>query len=143
MEENFKLKIDELENSFSRLLTSEEKYSYIIELGRKLPPYPKELRTDDRMISGCQSTLYLHTEFKNDQLFFSASCDALISLGLAALLIQVYSGASPKTILLNPPSFLNRLGIFASLSPSRSNGLASIYVQMKKEALLYLPRINS
>ena len=140
MDENFSLRIDQLKKKFSGLNKQEDRYTYIIELGRSLPRLHQEFKTEDRIIPGCQSTLYLHTTYNDGKLFFSAGCDALISLGLAALLISVYSGCSPKTILLNPPAFLHELGIFASLSPSRSNGLASIYGQIKKEALLYLQK---
>lgn len=124
-----------IKEKFSSLKTPEERYTLLIDLGRKLPPYPAELRTPDRIVSGCQSILYLSATLQDNKLFFSATSDALISAGLAALLIQAYSGSSPETILRNPPTFLQEIGIFASLSPNRSNGLAHIYLRMKQEAL--------
>jgi cysteine desulfuration protein SufE len=125
-----------LKEKFHLLSTNEEKYSYLIDLGRALPPYPEALRTPERIVSGCQSTLYLDAEMDPlGALLFQATSDALISQGLAALLIQVYSDLAPEIILLNPPLFLHELGLFASLSPHRSNGLASIYARMKEEAI--------
>lgn len=135
MEENFTLKIEAIKKKFNLLTTPEDRYSYLIDLGRALSPYPPELRTPDHIVPGCQSTLYLATTVEEGKLFFSAQSDALISAGLAALLIAAYSGTTPKYILLNPPAFLHELGIFASLSPNRSNGLASIYMRMKQEAM--------
>ena len=127
-----------VKKKFHSMTTPEEKYSYLIELGRALLPYPAPLRTPERIVAGCQSTLYLDARLEDGKIFFQAAADALISQGLAALLIQVYSGLSPQTLLLNPPTFLQELGIFASLSPHRSNGLASIYTRMKQEALKFL-----
>jgi cysteine desulfuration protein SufE len=86
-------------------------------------------------VPGCQSVLYLHTHFQDGKLFFAAHSEALISAGLAALLIAIYTDSSPETILLNPPVFLQEIGLLASLSPSRSNGFASIYHRMRQEAM--------
>jgi cysteine desulfuration protein SufE len=129
-----------VKKKFHSLATADEKYSYLIELGRALPPYPEALRTPERIVPGCQSILYLDASFKRDVMQYQTQADALISQGLAALLIQMYSGLSPECILLNPPVFLHELGIFASLSPHRSNGLASIYTRMRQEALKYIYR---
>ena len=131
MDQNFTDRIETIKKKIQSLVTPEKKYEYLIELGRKLPAYPNELKTEDRIVSGCQSTLYLDAQIHDDKIYFRADCDALISRGLAALLIEVYNGKTPKEVLLNPPLFLKELGIFASLSPHRSNGLASIYSKMK------------
>jgi len=143
MKREFDERLHFVKQKFNSMGTPEEKYSYLIEIGRALPSYPPDLRTPDRIVPGCQSTLYLHACLKEDKLFFQSQSDALISQGLAALLIQVYSGLAPQIILLNPPLFLHELGIFASLSPHRSNGLASIYARMKQEALQSLRQIAS
>jgi cysteine desulfuration protein SufE len=132
-----------VKQKFHSMASPNDKYAYLIELGRALPPYPPDLRTPDRIVPGCQSTLYLDTRLEEGHLFFQGASDALISQGLAALLIQIYSGLSPETILLNPPAFLQELGLFASLSPHRSNGLASIYTRMKQDALKFLVLANS
>ncbi len=142
MTTNFDSQITSIKEKFSSLQSPEERYSLIIELGRKLAPYPADLRTPDHLVSGCQSTLYLQVTLKDGKLFFNATADALISAGLAALLILAYNGLSPEAILRNPPTFLQELGIFASLSPNRSNGLAHIYLRMKQIALQRLVEIS-
>jgi len=117
---------------------SEEKIQCLLNLNRSLAPYPDNLKTETHRIAGCQSTLYLSSSFDNGKVYFIASADALISGGLAALLISVYSGESPRLILNTPPNFLLDFGILASLSPSRSNGLAHIHRRMKNDALKFL-----
>ena len=124
----------DIKRIFSSLGTSEARYERLIELGRKLPSYPADRKTADRIVSGCQSTLYLDAEIREGKIFFKADSEALISKGLAALLIGVYNGLSPEA-LLQSPTFLQEIGIFATLSPSRSNGLAHIYLRMKSLAL--------
>jgi cysteine desulfuration protein SufE len=129
---------DEIRQTFSSFKTAEERYNFLMDLGKKLPFYSDTLKTPDRLVPGCQSQLWLSTTFANGKLSFNAHSDALISKGLAALLIWAYNGCSPEELLRNPPQFLQELGIFASLSPSRSNGLAQVYVRMQKEAIQYL-----
>lgn len=123
-------------------LPLEKRYQALMEMGRKLPPYPNELKTPDRLVPGCQSILYINATQKGNQIFFEAHADALISAGLAALLIAVYSGETPETVLKCPPMFIAELGLSASLSPSRSNGLANIHLRMKQEALKNLVSQN-
>jgi cysteine desulfuration protein SufE len=132
--ENKILKLKELFAS----LNGENKIRHLIELGRALPPFPVELKIKDNIVSGCQSMLYLSSRFENNKIYFEAFADALISQGLAALLISVYSGESPQAILKTPPVFLKELGLIGSLTPSRSNGLAHIHQRMKQDALKYL-----
>lgn len=132
MTQNFIARTEGIKKKFQSLQTPEKKYEYLIELGKKLPPYPSELKTENRIVPGCQSILYLDAQIKENRIYFQIDCDALISKGLGALLIEIYNGLSPQEILLNPPLFLKELGILTSLSPHRSNGLASIYEKMKK-----------
>lgn len=106
--------------------------------GKKLPSFPEEYRTEKNLVPGCQSLLYLHAEQKEEGLHFYADSDALISKGLAALLVYYYSGETPETILKNKPTFLETLDIVQSLSPTRAGGVASLYVKMQKEALAAL-----
>ena len=127
-------KAEGLKKKFS-LLTTDERYQLLIQMGQKLSPFPEEYRTPDRIVPGCQSTLYLLSTLSDGKLYFKAQADALISAGLAALLIAAYSGESPETILTCPPDFITELGITASLSLNRSNGLANIHLRMKQEAL--------
>lgn len=134
----FDERISSIKEKFQSFTDPEERYEFLIELGRKASPFPPTLKIPVNIVPGCQSTLYLHTHFHDDKLFFQAHSEALISAGLAALLIEVYSDTPPQTILCNPPNFLQEIGLLASLSPSRSNGLASIYLRMKQEALKYI-----
>ena len=131
-------KIAHLKEIFAGLTTNEEKVCYLLELGRSLQPLPAEGRIAANQVSGCQSILFLSSYMSDGKLFFDAHADALLSAGLAALLIAVYSGETPQTILQTPPAFLSDLGIFGSLTLSRSNGLAHIHQRMKKDALKFL-----
>lgn len=135
MDQHFSERVETLKKNFKTLSSAEERYAHIIELGRSLPSYPNALKVEEKRVPGCQSVLYLSSFVEKGKLIFRAECDALISLGLAALLISVYSGLEPKEIVLNPPLFLKELGIFSSLSPNRSNGLVNIYHRMKIDAL--------
>lgn len=118
--------------------TPEEKYQKIIELGRQLPPMPEEYRTGEHIVQGCQSIVYLYSEINEGKVLFYAHSEALISAGLAALLIKAYSGLSPKEILKSKPTFLEELQISGSLSPSRSNGLANMFLRMQQDAVKFL-----
>ena len=138
MSETFQKKSDEVKNFFSGLASPEDRYKALIEMGRALPPFPLELKFSENLVAGCQSSLYLTARFVNGQIYFEAASDALISAGLAALLINVYNGESPETILKEPPRYIEDLGIHASLSPNRSNGLAQIHLRMKRHALNFL-----
>lgn len=123
---------------FDGCVTAEQKYQKIIELGRQLPPYPAELKTPERLVKGCQSAMYLHSQLVDGKVQFRAFSEALISAGLAALLIAVYCDEPPETILTCPLHLLEELGIDGTLSPGRSNGLASLFQRMKKDALNFL-----
>ncbi len=114
------------------------KYEKIIELGRRSPGYPTELMTPEKLVKGCQSQMYLHATFSEGKIYFQAHSEALISAGLAALLLAVYDEETPEVILSCPPLFLEELGIHQNLSPGRSNGLSSLYLRMKQEALNFL-----
>ena len=138
MNEDFKKSIDSIKSIFKDKNDNESKYLAIIELGRKLPCLSPELKTEITKIDGCQSTTYLFSYFDNNVLHFQAESDALISSGLAALLIMAYDKQSPEIIINNPPIFLKDLGIHASLSPTRTNGLSQMYLRMKDDALKYL-----
>jgi len=134
MTDSFKEKTTAIKNIFAPL-SIEQRYQKLIEMGRELPPFPEECKTPDRIVSGCQSSLYLLCILSDGKLFFKAYSDALISAGLSAILIQAYSGEDPETILTTPPDFIKELGIAATLSANRSNGLAHIHLKIKQEAL--------
>lgn len=123
---------------FADCLSQEDKYKKIIELGREQKPISPEFKIPENIVAGCQSTVYIHSSFVEGKVVFEAEADALISAGLAALLVKVYSYETPEVMLTCPPSHLEELGISASLTPSRSNGLYSMHLRMKQEALKWI-----
>ena len=123
---------------FSECASQEEKYKKIIDLGRSAAPLDVSLKSADNLVHGCQSVVYLHSFLKDGKVIFAAESDALISAGLAAMLIQVYSGESPETILKCPPDYLKETGVSASLTPNRANGLYSMHLRMQQDALKFL-----
>ena len=128
-----------LKQMFALCKTSEEKYQKIINLGKSLPPFPEDLKLKEFLVPGCQSAMYLHASLSEDQkILFIVDSEALISKGLAALLISIYNEEPPEVLLTCPPSCLEEIGIRAHLSPSRSNGLSSIYLKMRQTALSFL-----
>lgn len=131
-------KAQEIKNLFHSCQTPEERYLKIIELGKGLKAMPAEEKIPERIVPGCQSIVYLSAKLENGKIYFNAASEALISAGLAALLLYMYSGQEPTFVIKNPPTFLSDLGIIASLSPARSNGLASMYLRMQQEALKQL-----
>lgn len=128
-------KQEKIKAEFAQFTSQEEIYLNIIEWGRKLTPMQEHLKTKEALVSGCQSEMFLSCSLENDKIFFTAASDALISAGLAALLLYVYNGETPEVVLKCPPHFLEDAGIRASLSPTRSNGLANIFLQMQRESL--------
>ena len=115
--------------------TPEDRYKKIIDLGSQLPPMSPNEKVQENIVPGCQSLVYLSAEFVDEKIYFTAYSDALISAGLASLLIEAYNGLPPEFIVKNHPTFLEELGITTSLTPGRSNGLASMYRSMQKHAL--------
>ena len=103
-----------------------DKYEYLIDLGRRLEAFPEELKTEDRLIKGCQSRVWLDATVEGDRLIFRADSDAIITKGIISLLIGVYSGRTAREIADDDFSFVDRLGLRENLSPTRANGLASM-----------------
>jgi len=112
-----------------------EKYEYIIELGKDLAPLDDQYKKPENVIKGCQSTVWLHAEKKNDHIIYTADADAIITKGLIALLIQVLSDEKPDDILNSDLRFIKEIGLQEHLSPTRSNGLLAMVKQMKLDAL--------
>jgi cysteine desulfuration protein SufE len=100
-----------------------DRYQYLVDLGRRLPPFPERWKTEANRVQGCQSEVWLHFDEFGDRLVFHAISDAAIVSGLIALLIRVYSNQRPQQVLETPPIFIQELGLGAHLSPTRSNGL--------------------
>lgn len=111
-----------------------DKYEYIIELGKKLDSFPENKKTDDKLIKGCQSRVWLDWEVKDGKLYFTADSDAIITKGIISLLISVYSGRSAEEIAGDDFSFLEKLGLKENLSPTRANGLESMVETIKRAA---------
>lgn len=103
-----------------------DRYQFIIELGRKLPPYPVELQTEALRVKGCQSQVWLAAKAEGDNLYFAGTSDAAIVSGLVALVLRVYSGRPRTEILATPAQFLKDLGLIGALSTNRGNGVAAM-----------------
>lgn len=114
-----------------------DKYEYLIELGKNLQPYPEEKKTDEHLIKGCQSRVWLDAEEKDGKLFFSADSDAIITKGIISLLISVYSGRTPAEISADDFSFVEQIGLRENLSPTRANGLVSMISTIRQMAAEY------
>ena len=113
-----------------------DKYEYLIELGKSLAPFPEEKKTEDRLIKGCQSRVWLDSELRDGRLYFSADSDAIITKGIISLLIDVYSGRTPEEIAADDFGFVADIGLKENLSPTRANGLVSMIDQIKALAQL-------
>ena len=111
-----------------------DKYEYLIELGKNLGDFPEEKKTEDRLIKGCQSRVWLDCEVKDGRLFFTADSDAIITKGIISLLIGVYSGKTPEEIASDDFSFVEQIGLKENLSPTRANGLVSMISTIKQLA---------
>ncbi len=113
----------------------EGKYEHLIELGKTLPKLKEEFKTDNRIIAGCQSKVWLHSEKQHDLIIYTADSDAIITKGMVALMIRVLSHQSSEAILHAKLDFINKIGLAEHLSPTRANGLLSMIKQMKLDAM--------
>lgn len=125
---------EEFIESFSFLDTWEEKYEYIIEMGKKLPVLEDQYKTEDKKIKGCQSTVWLIASYSGGKVFFKADSDAVIVKGLVSMLIGVLSGQAPDEILNARLEFIEKIGMHVHLAQTRSNGLRAMIAQMKNYA---------
>jgi cysteine desulfuration protein SufE len=119
-----------------------DKYEYIIDLGKKLPPLDDQYKTDENKIKGCQSTVWLHADMEGNQLRFEADSEAVIVKGLVSLLIRVLSDHTPEEIAQADLYFMERIGMHQHLAQTRSNGLASMVKQMRLYALAYQAKLS-
>ncbi len=134
MEKTLKEVQEEIVDDFSMYDEWLDKYEYLIELGKNLASYPEEKKTDDRLIKGCQSRVWLDWSMEEGRLYFSADSDAIITKGIISLLIGVYSGRTPEEIAADDFSFLGRIGLKENLSPTRANGLVSMIQTIRTAA---------
>ncbi len=114
-----------------------ERYEFIIENGKTLPKIKDENKSEDNIIKGCQSKVWLHADYTNGKLQFTADSDAILTKGIISLLLKVYNNQSPDNILANEPYFIDKIGLKEHLSPTRANGLLSMVKQIKLLALAY------
>ena len=119
-----------------------QRYEHMIELGKSLPLIEPEHKTEDNIIKGCQSKVWIHASLDKDQLVFTADSDAIITKGIIALLIRVFSHQPPAEILAADTNFIDKIGLKEHLSPTRANGLLSMIKQMKLYAVAYQTQLN-
>ena len=112
-----------------------DKYEYLIELGKSLKSYPETDKTDDRLIKGCQSRVWLDYKIKDGRILFNADSDAIITKGIISLLIRIYSGRTPEEIMSSDFSVVDKIGLKENLSPTRANGLVSMIARIREIAV--------
>lgn len=119
-----------------------QRYEYMIELGKSLPLINDQYKTDDNIIKGCQSKVWVHAEMKDDKVVFTADSDAIITKGIIAILIRVFSNQTPKDIIEADTAFIDEIGLKEHLSPTRANGLVSMIKQLKMYAIAYQTQVK-
>ena len=131
-------KQDEIVSEFEVFDDWMEKYEYLIDLGKDLPLIQEELKTDERLIEGCQSRVWLNANCENGKMQFSADSEAIITKGIIGLLIRVLNDEKPETVIKTDLKFISDIGLQEHLSPTRANGLNGMIKKMKIEALKYI-----
>ena len=119
-----------------------DKYELLIDKGKNLPEYPEDEKTEDKLIKGCQSRVWLNWKLVDGNLFFYADSDAIITKGIISLLIRVLDGRTPEEVLATDLYFIDRIGLGENLSPTRANGLLSMIKQMRLYALAFQAKEN-
>ncbi|MGB0788994.1 MAG: SufE family protein [Marinirhabdus sp.] len=133
---------EELITEFALFDDWTEKYEHLISLGKNLPLIDAANKTDDKLIKGCQSKVWLHTQLKGSKVIFTADSDAIITKGIVAILIRVFSGQTPRAIAGASTAFIDKIGLREHLSPTRANGLAAMVKQMKLYAVAYRAQLS-
>lgn len=134
---------EEIVEEFSLFDTWDEKYEYIIDLGKRLPPLDEQYKVEENIVKGCQSTVYLTADYRDGKVYFMADSDAIIVKGLVSMLVRVLSGHAPDEIISAPLGFINQIGMTSHLAQTRSNGLLAMVKQMKNYALAYKLKSNA
>lgn len=135
---NLKQRSQKISEQFSGLQSWEDRYKKIIDMGKKLPEMPEELKIEDYKVRGCQSQVWLHARLNDHgQIIFQGDSDALLVRGLVAMLLEIYSGVTPQEIITTQPDFLKDIGFEGNLSPSRANGLFSMIKQIRYYATAF------
>lgn len=134
---------EEIIDEFSMFDDWMERYEYIIELGKSLPIIDEKYKLDENLIKGCQSKVWLYSELENDTIKFTADSDAILTKGIVALLLRVYSNQKPTAILNAETTFIDEIGLKEHLSPTRANGLVSMIKQIKMYAIAQQSKLNN
>ncbi|WP_340075945.1 SufE family protein [Leptobacterium sp. I13] len=134
---------NEIVDEFSMFDDWMQRYEYMIELGKSLPLIEEKYKTDDNLIKGCQSKVWVHAELKDDKLVFTADSDAIITKGIIAILIRAFSNQKPQDIIEADTTFIDEIGLKEHLSPTRANGLVSMIKQLKMYAIAYQTQIKT
>ncbi len=131
-------RVSQIVHEFEQFPDWEGRYKHLIDLGKKLPVFPEELKTEDLKVKGCQSQVWIQARLDdNGKVVFQADSDALIVKGLVSVLLRIYSNASPPEILTTSPEFIEKLGFKSHLSPSRANGFYSMLKQIQYYATAF------
>ncbi|MFC5194013.1 SufE family protein [Bizionia hallyeonensis] len=133
---------NEIIDEFSMFEDWEERYQYMIDLGKDLPLIDAQYKTDDNLISGCQSKVWVHADLVDNKIVFTADSDAIITKGIIAILIRAFSNQAPKDIINANTAFIDDIGLKDHLSPTRANGLVSMIKQLKMYAIAYQTQLN-
>ena len=133
---------NEIIDEFAMFEDWEERYQYMIDLGKTLPLIDAQYKTEDNIIKGCQSKVWVHAELKDEKIAFTADSDAIITKGIIAILIRVFSNQHPAAILEANTDFIDKIGLKEHLSPTRANGLVSMIKQLKLYAIAYQTQLN-
>ena len=133
---------EEIVDEFSMFDDWMQRYEYMIELGKSLPLIDEHYKIDENIIKGCQSKVWVHAEMEDDKIQFTADSDAIITKGIIAILIRVFSGQHPKDIIDADMGFIDEIGLKEHLSPTRANGLVSMIKQLKMYAIAYQTQLN-
>ena len=134
---NSKEKQQELVDECAFLSDWEEKYEYIIDLGKSLKPISEDKKTEENLIKGCQSKVWIDARFEDGKLFFDADSDGILPKGIVSMLVSIYSGHSTQEIMDSDFDFISEIGLQEFLSPSRANGLMAMTKQIKFYAVAY------
>ena len=129
-------------DEFSMFDDWEERYQYMIDLGKTLPLIDDQYKTEDHIIKGCQSKVWVHASMESDRVNFTADSDAIITKGIIAILIRVFSNQHPQNIIEANTDFIDKIGLKEHLSPTRANGLVSMIKQLKMYAIAYQTQLN-
>jgi len=133
---------DEIVEEFELFDDWMQRYEHMIELGKSLPLIEEKYKTEENLIKGCQSKVWVHAEMEDEKLVFTADSDAIITKGIIAILVRAYSNQHPNDILEADNKFIDEIGLKEHLSPTRANGLVSMIKQLKMYAIAYKTQLN-